>query len=205
MLQPATPEIPPALDWQPASSVSPAPQLPSAPAFVFRSGVIRGRNVAVIAISPIYQENGVTKVAGSLQVVVPHAAPVAGELLGAAAGGLQTATAAAVESVVVPVNDAALANSFKITVAQPGLQEVLYSQLGLASEPAGLQLTLNGTQIAVEKAGDRLRFYAPSVGDRWNATSAYWLTLEAWAGHCDTRPGNGRPRCRCLRRREVAG
>ena len=114
--------------------------------------------------------------------------------MGSAAGGLQAATAAAVETVDVPVNAAALANSFKITVAQPGLQEVLYSQLGLASEPANLLLTLNGTQIAVEKAGDRLRFYAPAVGDRWNATSAYWLTLEAGPAIATARPGNGRPR-----------
>ena len=174
VLTPATPEAPPALDWEPGGGVTPAPQLPGAPAFVFRSGVIRGQNTAVIAISPIYQENGVTKVAGSLRAVVRGAAPVEGDLVAATA-----ATAAAVEKVDVPVNAAALANSFEITVSQPGLQEVLYSQLGLAAEPATLLLTLNGAKIAVEKAGDRLRFYAPVVGDRWNATSAYWLTLEA--------------------------
>ena len=172
VLQPVAPEVPPALDWQPVGSTAPAPQLPNAPVFVFRSGLVRGQNVAVVAISPIYQENGVTKVAGSFEVMVPHAVPVDGSLVGSAAGGLQAATAATVESVDVPVNAAALTNSFKITVAQPGLQEVMYSQLGLASEPANLLLTLNGTKIPVEKAGDRMRFYAPAVGDRWNATSA---------------------------------
>ncbi|MFN8469776.1 MAG: C25 family cysteine peptidase [Caldilineaceae bacterium] len=176
VLQPAVPEVPPALDWVPGGGVTAAPQLPSTPAFVFRSGVIRGQNTAVIAISPIYQENGVTKVASSLRAVVRGAVPVEGDLVAAAAA--TAVTAAAVETVEVPVNAAALANSFKITVSQPGLQEVLYSQLGLASEPANLLLTRNGAQIAVEKAGDRLRFYTPAAGDRWNATSAYWLTLE---------------------------
>ncbi len=196
VLQPPAPEIPPALDWAPSSSAAPAPQLPSAPAFVYRSGVLRGRNVAVVAISPIYQENGVTKVATSLQVRVPHAAPLGGDPLLAAAPDLQAATAGAVvtaETVDVPVNAAALTNSFKLTVAQPGLQEVLYSQLGLASEPTNLLLTLNGAQIAVEKAGDRLRFYAPAVGDRWNATSAYWLTFAAGPIMATRDPVTGGP------------
>ena len=172
----AAPEVPPALDWEPDANMAPAePRLPATPAFILRSGAIRGQHFAVVAISPVFQENGVAKIAGNLRVVIPDATPAGEDLSGYAANDLH---AAAIETIDVPVNAAALTNSYKITVAQPGLQEVLYSQLGLATEPANLLLTLNGTKIAVEKGGDRLRFYAPAVGDRWNATSAYWLTLE---------------------------
>jgi hypothetical protein len=173
---PAAPELPPALDLEPHANVAAAPSLPNAPAFVLRSGAIRGRHFVVVAISPYYQDNGVAKIAGSLRVVVPGATPIEGNLLEFAANARQAG--AAVETVTVPANTAALANSYKITVAQPGLQEVLYSQLGLATEPTNLRLTLSGKEVAVETAGDRMRFYVPSVGDRWNATSAYWLTLE---------------------------
>jgi hypothetical protein len=177
-LKPSAPELPPALDWEADANVAPvAPRLPNAPAFILRSGAIRGQHFAVVAISPIYQENGVAKIASNLRVIVSGATPVAGSLLEYAAGAQQSMSAA--ETVVVPVNAAALTNSYKLAVAQPGLQEVRYSQLGLAAEPSSLRLAVNGVQVAVEKAGDRLRFYAPSVGDRWNATSAYWLTFEA--------------------------
>ncbi len=192
--KPAAPELPPALDWEPDANVAPAaPSLPDAPVFVLRSGAIRGRHYAVLAISPIYQENDVAKVAGSLRVVVPGATVVRGDLLEFAANAQQATVA---ETVAVPINAAALSNSYKITVAQPGLQEVSYGQLGLAAEPANLRLAVNGTEVAVEKAGDRLRFYAPSVGDRWNATSAYWLTLETGPtiserGQIDAGPAKG--------------
>jgi hypothetical protein len=180
---PAVPELPPALDWQPDPSVAaPAPSLPTAPAFILRSGAIRGQYFAVIAVSPIYQENGIAKIAGSLRVRVPGATMVEGDLLDAALERAELSTASEIPSADlanIPVNAAALTNSFKISVAKPGIQEVLYSQLGLASAPANLLLTRGGKQVSVEKTGDRLRFYAASVGDRWNAASAYWLTLQA--------------------------
>jgi hypothetical protein len=87
--------------------------------------------------------------------------------------------AGASETVNVPVNTAALGGGYRITVAQPGIQEVLYSQIGLGGAPGNIELTVNNQEVAVETAGDRLRFYVPAVGDRWNATSVYWLTYEA--------------------------
>ena len=83
------------------------------------------------------------------------------------------------EVVVVPVNPAALKNSYKLVVSTPGMQEVLYSELGLGSAPSDLSLTFNGQAVAVEKLADRLRFYVQTIGDRWNLTSVYWLTLES--------------------------
>ncbi len=176
----AAPELPPALDWEPDPNILPAaPSLPAAPVFVLRSGAIHGRHFVVVAISPIYQEGGVSKIATQLRAVVTGAQPMPEDFpAAAAAAGQERADVEAVEEVQVPVNDAALRDGFKIIVAQPGLQELLYSQLGLASAPANLRLTLGGNTVAVEKTGDRLRFYATTVGDRWNKTSAYWLTLE---------------------------
>ncbi len=87
----------------------------------------------------------------------------------------------------------------------PGCRKCCTASWDWHREPANLLLTLNGTQIAVEKAGDRLRFYAPAAGDRWNATSAYWLTLDEGPAIAQRGPGNGRPRGRRVRRGEVAG
>lgn len=184
----AAPETPPALDWEPAPGLaSQTPSLPAAPAFVVRSGMLRGRHVAVVAVSPIYQENGVAKLASRLRVVAPGAAPVQGELLQEVLTPAAAGETEAAEAVNVPLNTAAFADGYRITVAQPGMQEVPYSQLGLAGAPAGVKLEANGQEVAVEMAPDRLRFYAPAAGDRWNATSAYWLTLEAGTKVIGTR------------------
>jgi hypothetical protein len=173
--QPLAPEVPPALGWEPDPGYTPeAPTLPVEPVFIARQGSIRGQRFVVVAVSPIYAANGVPHIAGSFEATVVGATPMTANALSAAAQ--PDTTAAAVE---VPVNAAALTDSYKLTVDAPGLQEVLYSELGLASEPANLRLTVGGMEVAVEKAGDRLRFYAPQAGDRWNAATTYWLTLES--------------------------
>jgi hypothetical protein len=174
--QPLAPELPPALGWEPDPNYTPAaPALPVAPVFIAREGLIRGQRYVVVAVSPIYAVDGAPQLAGSFEAVVTGATPVAADAPLAAA--VQAGMSAA--PVQVPVNAAALTDSYKLTVAQPGLQEVLYSDLGLTSEPANLRLTVGGDDVAVEKAGDRLRFYAPAAGDRWNAATVYWLTLES--------------------------
>ena len=181
---PGAPELPPALDWEPDPNLLPdgPGALPTAPAFVLREGTIRGQRVVVVAISPIYQEDGIVKVASAIEALIPGATPLASEALDAlsAAASGQVNTVRAAETVSVPVNQAAYENSFKLTVSSPGIQEVALSDLGLGSA-SGLRLTHNGNEVALEEAGSVIRFYAPTVGDRWNKTSVYWLSTGGQA------------------------
>jgi hypothetical protein len=174
-LTPAAPELPPVLDWTPMPNVGPdeTAQLPTAPAFILRTGVNQGQQFVVVAISPIYTEAGVVKVASDLRAVVANAAPLA-----AAATTPVTPAQVAAEAVVVPTNQAALQNGYRITVSQPGIQEVPFSAFGGDFDSMDLHLTHRGATVAVEVLADRFRFYAPTVGDRWNATSVYWLTFD---------------------------
>lgn len=175
--QPAPVELPPAIGWEADPNYVPdAAALPAQPVFIAREGLVRGQRFAVVAVSPIFEQGGVAQIITSMEATVAGATPAAGGLPAAGAAGLQAAAAPA--AVQVPVNTAALTAGFKLIVAQPGIQEVLYNELGLAAEPANVRLTLNGQQVAVEKDGDRLRFYAPQVGDRWNDTTTYWLTFD---------------------------
>lgn len=47
---------------------------------------------------------------------------------------------------------------------------------------ARLQLYRAEQHVAVEATADRLRFYAPPPGDRWNASDIYWLALGSSVG-----------------------
>lgn len=175
-LAPAAPLTPPALD---AALESHTPEemlkLPTQPLFVLRSGYIHGRAYAVVAVSPLYAQDGAVRLATEAQATLPGVVVANADLL---AGTDSRPATQRAEVVNVPVNAAALANSYKITVVSPGLQEVTYAELGLETEPAALRLMREGAPVAVEKLADRLRFYAPGAGDRWSATSTYWLTLE---------------------------
>lgn len=178
-LQASAPETPTAIGWEPDPSYTPAAAaLPAQPVFIARQGTLGGQRYIVVAISPIYAQDGVQQLATNLQATVAGATPITADTAAAVTAAQGAASTAAVQ---VPINAAALTNSYKLTVATPGLQEVLYSDLGLGGAPAALRLTVGGVEVAVEKTGDRLRFYAPEAGDRWNASSAYWLTLETGA------------------------
>lgn len=175
-IAPGAPILPPVLDWTPMPNIAPDDpvSLPAAPAFILREGVNKGQRFAVLAISPIYAEAGVVKIASELRVSVAGAAETT--LVDAASVAAQSRVAA--EIVTVPVNQAALQNGYKLTVSQPGLQEVPYSAFGADFDVTRLRLSHRGETVAVEALADRLRFYAPTVGDRWNQASTYWLTFD---------------------------
>lgn len=179
-IEPGAPVTPPVLDWTPMPNILPdePAQLPTAPAFILREGVIKGQRFAVLAISPIFEEAGVVKMATALRVHVPGATLLDLPLQSAAVAA-SNGVSAPIEEVVVPINQAALQNGYKIVVTQPGLQEVLFSSLTAGYDAAKLNLTHHGESIAVEVLADRFRFYAPTVGDRWNLNSVYWLTFDA--------------------------
>jgi hypothetical protein len=198
-LTPAAPPAPPALDWQPTAEMTPveAVALPTAPVFVLRQGWVRDQHIAVIAISPFYQEQGQPKLATHLAAHLPRAQAVSEPLTASddvlAAARHSTTTAHS----LLPINPAATARAYKLIVSQPGLQQVTGQMLAAAGldlatvNPANLHLMYDGQPIALHLTGlsaDRLTptstltFYAPKVGDRWNVTSLYWLTVETTPG-----------------------
>jgi hypothetical protein len=179
-IEPGAPVLPPALDWTPTTDAALIEEaaLPTAPAFILRAGTIKRQHFVVLAISPIYQEGSETRLATSLKVFVPGATPLPDNSLALSAASAERELAQ-LEEVVVPINQAALQSGYKLIVSQPGLQEVPFSALINGYDVNRLHLTHRGETVAVEVLADRFRFYAPTVGDRWNQTSVYWLTFDA--------------------------
>lgn len=151
-------------------------QLPPAPVFVLAQGIQRGEQIVVVAISPIYGQDGVAMRASNIAASFDNAEPL---------GTPRSIVAQGTNGISLPPeNAAARQTSAKIVVGQPGIQQL--SGAGLPALPLGqLRLTRNGIEIPLEiadadgngqlSAVDTLRFYAATVGDRWNATSTYWL------------------------------
>lgn len=200
-IQPAAPLQPQVLDWEPAPTDHPVEivALPTAPVFVVRHGQVDGQPIAVVAISPFYEENGVVKLATHFKVQAPAATPIQAADLATSSEQLSSAAVAAVgqPGEFAPTNPAAATRAVKVVVRNPGLQQVLGQALVDAGftlaglDPAKLHLTHKGQPIALQvldlnngqlTAASKLRFYAPKVGDRWNLTEVYWLTVESVDG-----------------------
>jgi len=197
-LQPAAPLQPALIDDQDEIDLSGYTEtvaLPTAPLFLLRQGTIRGQAVAIYALSPIYQEGEEIKVATNLAATINHAALWHEDAVGAA--GMATSATQLSAAGLQPTNSDAARQAIKIEVAAAGLQVVTGAQLAAAGftlatiNPALLQLHYNGTEIALEidgvsngrlAANSLLRFYAPTIGDRWNTTSIYWLSIGERAG-----------------------
>lgn len=162
------------------------PLLPDAPIFVLRSGELNGVPTIVLAISPIYAEGGVTRFATSVEAFVSGAQPVSADALAespaeaaatwgaTSAAGLSPDMVEACANYTLPLVDS---GEKILRVSKTGLQSVARSSLGSMSgmTAAQLSLTRNGVRVPVQIVGGELRFYAPSVGDRWNPTDAYIL------------------------------
>ena len=194
-MTPAAPLAPRAIGWETLADPSQAVEtvaLPTAPLFVLRQGYLHGKQIAVIAFSPLYAEAGVTKLATTLSARAAQAHLLDEQALGTAATASRRATNAQRRADVAPVNGDALRNAFKIVVNAAGIQQVRGDALAAAGldlnavEPNRLQLRHNGQEIALQLDGvvggrltpnATLRFYAPQVGDRWNLQETYWLTV----------------------------
>ncbi len=170
--------------------------LSSTPATVLRRGWLRGTPILVLAIWPVFDDNGRPVLIDELEATIPDATPLASDTARVAAS-LLGAESFTPQATVSPINPAANAPAIKIAVSRPGIQRVTGAALAAAglnittTNPALLHLRLNGQPIALETRGaddgrldwgDEIRFYAPSAGDRWNTTTLYWLTVEATAG-----------------------
>ncbi|MCS6825897.1 MAG: C25 family cysteine peptidase [Caldilinea sp.] len=178
-IEPGAPIPPPVLEWTPSAErlTVEAAQLPSAPVFILREGVVKGQRFVVLAVSPIYRTNDGVQVATSLKAFIPGATLLMDQLEQIAAASASSQFVQ-MEMVSVPINQAALQNGYKLIVNQPGLQEVPFSALTKGYDANRLHLTHRGETVAVEVLADRFRFYAPTVGDRWNQASVYWLTFD---------------------------
>lgn len=174
---------------RPGLAAAPAPvSAPAAPIVVLRDGVLRGQRIAVVAISPLFSQAGSLRAANELTATIPGVT-----LLDADAATLLTADRPF--GVPVPVaNPAAATRAWTIEVFAAGMQRISGAQLAAAGldlatlDPTRLHVRNAGSDLALELRGisdqrldpaDELRFYAPSAGDRWNATTRYWLTIEA--------------------------
>jgi hypothetical protein len=203
-IQPAAALTPPVLDWQanPDLTQHEALGLPTAPLFVLREGRIHNQRVAVIGMSPLYQENGRVKLATQLVARISGATLVEGELsdfLHSSREQVQVTSSGAIASTVDlldPTNPVASTSAIKVLVYKAGLQSISglllnNAGLNLTTDPTRLQLFHNGIQIPLEISGlsngklttaSTLRFFAPKVGDRWNLREVYWLTVGASNG-----------------------
>ena len=192
-LQLAAPQTPPDLpaDEMPEYILPEVkPALPNAPVFVFREGRLRGRTVRVVAISPIFTQNGVVKLATRLQVTIPNATPLTDGLpsLADAPAILDDVDAAA----IAPINPAATQNAAKLIVSERGMQVVTGEALAATGLDLNnvdkLGLSFMGQPVALEvrdsnqngrlDANETLRFYAEATDDYWNETQTYWLTAN---------------------------
>ncbi len=201
-LQPAAPLQPTVIDEDsgfagPDRLVAPETvALPTAPLFLLRQGNIHGQAVAIFAFSPIYQDGTQVKVATEFSATIKH-----GQLWADATAGITSAAAQtdqlAISSALQPTNPGAAQQAIKVQVTAIGLQVVTGAQIAAAGftlatlNPALLQLHYNGEEVALELDGvvngrltadSVLRFYVPTIGDRWNTTSIYWLTIGSSAG-----------------------
>gem|GEM_PF-302759 len=169
------------------------PILPEAPVFVLREGRLRGRTVRVVAISPVFVQDGVVKLTTRLQVAIPGATPLTDGLhsLAAAPTILDDVDATA----IVPPNLAATQNGAKLIVSEQGMQVVTGQMLAVGgldpsflSNVGNLGLSFQGQPVALEirddnhngrlDANETLRFYAEAADDYWNEGQTYWLTAN---------------------------
>ncbi len=193
-LTPAPPLAPRAIGWEtmadPTQTVETV-ALPTTPLFVLRQGKLYGKQIAVIAFSPLYAEAGVTKVATALTARAQQARLLDDQGIQDAAAASRQPNDARFQQAVAPINGDALRPAFKVTVGQVGMQEIGGAALALAGlnlalvDPSRLQLRHSGNEVALHLSGlvggkltadSTLRFYVPQVGDRWNMQETYWLT-----------------------------
>lgn len=198
-LEPAAPLAPLAVEWQALAdptAVVETVALPQAPLFVLRQGRLHGKQIAVLAVSPLYSAEGVTKVATGFSARAARTRLLDSQTL-VADVATRTETSVRANSALAPVNADALRNGFKVLVNEVGMQQLTGGTLAAAGldlngvDPTRLQLRHNGTEVALQidglvggklTAAATVRFYVAQVGDRWNTQETYWLTVGDSAG-----------------------
>ncbi|GAB4437450.1 MAG: C25 family cysteine peptidase [Chloroflexi bacterium OHK40] len=189
-----------ALAWPtaPASGADPEPQLialalpaeadatpsPGSRAVLVREGWLRGQRVGVYALEGATSIADASAQAALANALVPGARPFA-------------ATSATLDSApfatgAPPPDPVVAGQAWRITVTAAGIQAISAAALAANGldlgqiDPSRLRLYHRGAEVALEVLEENgtvagLRFYA-EPGDRWNATSIYWLTLGQASG-----------------------
>lgn len=176
-----TREHPDGASYPPLAGFAPTPT-PAAPITLLREGLLRGQRVGVYALSPVYVTAGTAFRVELAEALVPGARPVdVVELVHLAARPFVTDAP--------PPDPLAAGPAWRVTVSEPGIQELGAAELAAVGldlarvDPASLRLRQQGRSIPLEllrDGGGALRFYA-EPGDRWNATTIYWLTTDQGA------------------------
>ncbi len=184
-------------DQRPALARAQEQHLPASPLIVLREGYTRGQRIVVVALSPIFEQNGSPHLASHIQATIADAVPLPAGSDSSALLPQLSQSGPFLAAAPAPVNPLASRSDFKVTVAHSGMQRIsgeMLATVGLslpALDPGQLHLYRNGEPVPLEEqgtddgtlaAGDEIRFYAPPPGDRWNTTDTYWLTVEASDG-----------------------
>ncbi|MEM7126920.1 MAG: C25 family cysteine peptidase [Chloroflexota bacterium] len=206
----APPLVPSAVGWEDAIEIrEEVRQLPSSPFFILRQGRVRGRDLAVVAFSPIYEENGEVKITSAIQARLTNAQILDGHISQLMSQPVQRTTSAAnlngptnAPLAFMPTNPAVFQSAVKIHVTEPGIQLVTGVDLINNGVPENIPLTNlkiahRGAEIAVEiwdngngilDSSDTVRFFADHVehsaklGDYWNDEEIFWLTFSGSGG-----------------------
>ena len=188
LVVPGAPELPPVIleEGQEPPVAMETVALPEQPVFVLRQGVVKGEYLVMVAISPIFAQGGVTKLATVLETNIPGANAILEtpwEYGEARAAAIEAADAAQppYEPVVEAAEAEAVCTTVTLVVAKPGIQQIKAGALGpncTTASLASVRLANRGVVLPVQVVGDELRFYVESVGDRWNTSSYYQVSLE---------------------------
>lgn len=171
-----------------------ASEIPTTPFFILRQGRLRGQQLIVVAISPIYAT------AAGLQLATSFQASIPGQLMSPELFRSLMTTQEMHNLIAgpAPSNPAAASSAVKVVVRESGLQLIRGADLLTAGLESGAPLAkfrlLNaqGAESALEiqdtdgllDASTVVHFYAPPgpystrVGDRWNQQEVYWLSIE---------------------------
>ena len=175
-------------------------QLPTAPVFVLRQALMRGHVIAVVAVSPVFVQDGAVHVATHLQVRLNQVRLITPQVITelmhapAAQSAAQSTVARATTSRAASPQAETGQTIWRLTVAQGGIQRItgqMLSDVGMrlaGVTPNYIHVRRQGVDVALDMRGfkdgtfdpgDEIRFYAPPPGDRWNATDAYFLGVES--------------------------
>lgn len=173
-------------------------QLPSRPVSLLRQGWLRGQRVAILALTPIFEQGGVRQRVTKLNLLLPGTQPMqATDLQAWASRPLAELPNLAQPQMFSSPSTTQAETRLRVTVAQAGMQRVtgqMLAEAGVAIgalDPQQVQVWWRGQELAVDwpnhrsdvsgqviSADDELRFYVGQVGDRWNAAETLWLTVS---------------------------
>jgi hypothetical protein len=182
----------------------PVIDLPDSPVSVVNESYMRGRRLATLAITPLFEQGGQRQMASAFSVTLPNMRliddptslmsdfmpampPQDGKFVPQAEDNVTC------DNTYQPAN-AALADGqprWRVRMTQSGIVQVSFSTLNAAGMPVVAMSRIEvtnpkGQVVALHRSdpngafdgADWIRFYAPPPGDRWNAFDTYWVAIK---------------------------